>query len=60
MPQNMLAESTTSMKSLAILFASLSLLASHSLAADAKPNIVVILSDDYGYGSLGCYGADPA
>ena len=30
-------------------------------AAPAKtPNIVVILSDDYGYGSLGAYGADPA
>src|SRR5438105_13749788 len=26
------------------------------LAAD-KPNIVVILSDDYGWGSVGCYGA---
>jgi arylsulfatase A len=26
-------------------------------AAD-RPNIVVILSDDYGYGSAGCYGAD--
>ena len=23
----------------------------------AKPNIVVILADDFGYGSLGCYGA---
>ena len=25
-----------------------------------KPNIVVILSDDYGWGSLGCYGAPAA
>ncbi len=25
----------------------------------AKPNIVIILSDDYGYGSAGCYGANP-
>ena len=25
----------------------------------AKPNIVIILSDDYGYGSASCYGADP-
>lgn len=23
-----------------------------------KPNIVIILADDYGYGSAGCYGAD--
>jgi arylsulfatase A len=28
-------------------------------AAPRQPNIVVILSDDYGYGSAGCYGADP-
>jgi arylsulfatase A-like enzyme len=26
-------------------------------AADGKPNIVVILADDFGWGSLGCYGA---
>ncbi|MDZ4851505.1 MAG: arylsulfatase [Pirellulaceae bacterium] len=28
-------------------------------ASAAKPNIVIILSDDYGWGSVGCYGADP-
>jgi arylsulfatase A len=37
----------------------LSLSALTAAAADraSKPNIVVILSDDYGWGSLGCYGA---
>ncbi len=28
-----------------------------SLAADSKPNVVVILSDDYGWGSATCFGA---
>jgi arylsulfatase A-like enzyme len=30
---------------------------SSSYAGATKPNIVLILSDDYGWGSLGCYGA---
>ena len=30
-----------------------------SLYAAQTPNIVVILADDYGYGSANCYGADP-
>lgn len=30
-----------------------------TLLAAAHPNIIVILSDDLGWGSVGCYGADP-
>ena len=40
-----------------LLFALLGL-ACLAAAAD-RPNIVVILSDDYGWGSVGCYGANP-
>ncbi|MCB1236774.1 MAG: sulfatase-like hydrolase/transferase, partial [Verrucomicrobiae bacterium] len=32
----------------------------HSARAAEMPNIIVILADDFGYGSAGCYGADPA
>lgn len=35
----------------------LALFASSLIAADT-PNIVIILADDFGYGSSGCYGAD--
>lgn len=42
------------MKTLLALFCLIGLAA---LAAD-RPNVIVILSDDYGYGSVGCYGAD--
>lgn len=38
----------------------ISFVASESMAAERLPNIVVILSDDFGYGSAGCYGANPA
>lgn len=41
------------------LFFCLAAISSTEAAADQLPNIVVILADDYGYGSAGCYGADP-
>ena len=39
------------------LLAGLLLLAAGPAAAADKPNVVVILADDFGYGSVGCYGA---
>lgn len=36
------------------------LLSAAGLRAAEKPNVIVILADDFGYGSAGCYGADPA
>ncbi|MBX7209642.1 MAG: arylsulfatase [Verrucomicrobiaceae bacterium] len=44
------------MKSLAASFLILSSLLSVSGAE--TPNVIIILADDYGYGSAGCYGAD--
>lgn len=43
------------------LLPSLAFLLSTSFAAFAAetPNVVIILADDYGYGSANCYGADP-
>ncbi len=37
----------------------LCLLLTLTASAADQPNIIVILADDYGYGSAGCYGADP-
>ncbi|MBB5035799.1 sulfatase family protein [Prosthecobacter dejongeii] len=36
----------------------LSCLFALTLSAAERPNVVIILADDFGYGSAGCYGAD--
>ncbi len=41
---------------MARLLAALLLLSAGPAAAADKPNVVVILADDFGYGSVGCYG----
>jgi arylsulfatase A len=47
------------MKALAPLILLLVTCSSFVNAGD-RPNVLVILSDDLGWGSIGCYGADPA
>jgi hypothetical protein len=39
-----------------LLCLAISSFASESKTAGQKPNIIVILIDDLGYGSVGCYG----
>jgi arylsulfatase A-like enzyme len=45
---------------LSAFFCGQSATADKSLAADKKPNILVILADDMGYGDLSCYNPDSA
>ena len=41
-------------------FASLCVLCGQSVAAPARPNILLILADDMGYSDVGCYGGEIA
>lgn len=45
------------MKNPAVSLAALALFSASTLAKPELPNIIVILSDDVGWGDLGCYGA---
>ena len=38
---------------------SLALFSLTFMAGAKKPNVIVIMADDLGYGDLGCYGAKP-
>ena len=49
-----------SVTSLATLLVAAFAFTGRAATAPRPPNIVVILADDFGYGSLGAYGADPA
>ena len=40
------------------LFCFLSIAWSDARAADRKPNVILIVADDLGYGELGCYGQE--
>ena len=46
------------MKSLLICFTLLGILCGSLVAAESKPNILLILADDMGYSDAGCYGGE--
>jgi len=57
---NSIARNTVLAFVVGLLVTPLSTLCAAEPARPDRPNILVILADDYGYGSAGCYGVNPA
>ena len=49
---------TSSFAKMIFLLVQCCLLSSQTIAADKRPNIVIIMTDDMGFSDIGCYGGE--